>query len=85
MRGADVLVRQLADFGVDRIFALSGNQIMPIFDACLDANISIVHSRHEAGAAYMAEGYAQASGKVGVALVAAGAPMVRIPTAQRMA
>lgn len=71
-RGADLLVRTLSCAGVTRIFGLSGNQIMPIFDACLDAGIEIVHTRHEAAAVFMAEAYAQLTGTVGVALVTAG-------------
>ncbi len=73
VRGADVLVATLASAGVKHIFALSGNQIMSIFDACIDADIEIIHMRHEAAAVYMAEAYAQVSGKPGVALVTAGA------------
>ncbi|SDE07280.1 thiamine pyrophosphate-binding protein [Limimaricola pyoseonensis] len=73
MRGADLLVRSLAAAGVTRIFALSGNQIMPVFDACLSEGIKIVHVRHEAAAAYMAEAHAQITGEIGVALVTAGA------------
>ncbi len=72
MRGADALVRALRDGGCDVIFALSGNQIMPIFDACIDAGIRLVHTRHEAAAVYMAESYAQLTGRTGVALVTAG-------------
>lgn len=72
MRGADALVAILKAHGVDTVFALSGNQIMPVFDACLDAGIRLIHTRHEAAAGFMAEGYAQASGRIGVALVTAG-------------
>ena len=72
MRGADMLVQTLARAGVTRIFALSGNQIMPIFDACLDAGISLIHTRHEGAVVFMAEAYAQLTGQVGVALVTAG-------------
>lgn len=72
MRGADLLVQSLAAAGVKRIFALSGNQIMPIFDACLDAGIELIHTRHEGAAVFMAEAYAQLTGEVGVALVTAG-------------
>lgn len=71
MRGADLLVATLANAGVDCIFTLSGNQIMPIFDACIDAKIRMVHVRHEAAAVYMAEAYGQLSGQTGVALVTA--------------
>ena len=72
-RGADLLIETLAANGVDRIFALSGNQIMPIFDACLSAGIRLIHTRHEAATVYMAEAHAQLTGQVGVALVTAGA------------
>ena len=46
IRGADILVRTLQRFGVDRIFSLSGNHIMPVFDAALDGGIELVHARH---------------------------------------
>jgi acetolactate synthase-1/2/3 large subunit len=72
MRAADLLVQTLARAGVSRIFALSGNQIMPIFDACLDAGIALIHTRHEGAVVFMAESYAQLTGQVGVALVTAG-------------
>lgn len=73
MRGADHLAQGLAAAGVETVFGLSGNQIMPVFDAFLDAGIRIVHTRHEAAAVYMAEAQAQLSGGLGVALVTAGA------------
>lgn len=72
LRGADLLVRSLADAGVDTIFTLSGNHIMPIFDACLDAGIRLIHTRHEAAAVHMADAYARLTGKVGIALVTGG-------------
>ena len=57
--GASVtLVKILKSEGVETIFALSGNQIMVLFDACLDEGVRIIHVRHEAAALYMAEGYA---------------------------
>ena len=71
MRGADILIAMLEKAGVSTIFSLSGNQIMPVYDATLDYGLRIVHTRHEAGAVFMAEGWAQASGKLGVALVTA--------------
>lgn len=81
MRGADLLVKTLAEAGVSRIFALSGNQIMPIFDACIDAGITLVHTRHEAAAVFMAEAYAQLTGQPGVALVTAGGGLANTPGA----
>jgi acetolactate synthase-1/2/3 large subunit len=72
MRGADLLVRSLIEAGVTRVFSLSGNQIMPIYDACFEHGLTIVHTRHEGAAVYMAEAHAQLTGEVGVALVTAG-------------
>lgn len=73
MRGADLLVAALKAAGVTRIYSLSGNQIMPIYDACFGAGVEIVHTRHEAAALYMAEAHAQLTGGIGVAMVTAGA------------
>jgi acetolactate synthase-1/2/3 large subunit len=58
--------------GVERVFAMSGNQLMIAFDAFLDADIRPVHIRHEAAAVHMADAWAQLTGKVGVAVVPAG-------------
>jgi len=71
VRGADLIAQTLATAGVKVVFTLSGNQIMPIFDACIDAKIRLIHVRHEAAAVYMAEAYAQITGEIGVALVTA--------------
>ena len=72
MNGAELLVDTLVQAGVRRIFSLSGNQIMPVYDACIDADISIVHVRHESAAVHMADAWAQVTGELGVALVTAG-------------
>ncbi len=71
--GANAIVTALKDAGVRCIFSLSGNQIMPVYDALLDSGIRLVHVRHEASAVYMAEAWAQLTGQPGVALVTAGA------------
>jgi acetolactate synthase-1/2/3 large subunit len=81
MRGADVVARTLRRAGVDTVFTLSGNQIMPIFDACIDSGINLVHVRHEAAAVYMADAWSQLSGGVGVALVTAAPGFVNCLTA----
>ena len=72
MNGAELLVDTLVRAGVRRIFSLSGNQIMPVYDACIDAGISIVHVRHESAAVHMADAWGQVTGEIGVALVTAG-------------
>ncbi|MGJ8572251.1 MAG: thiamine pyrophosphate-binding protein [Hoeflea sp.] len=71
MRGADLLVQTLALAGVTKIFSLSGNQIMPVYDACIDAGIEIIHTRHEGAAVFMADAWAQLTGEIGIALVTA--------------
>ena len=72
MRGADVLVHTLQSAGVRRVFTLSGNHIMPVFDAAFDAGLELIHTRHEAAAVHMADAWARLTGEVGVALVTGG-------------
>ena len=71
MRGADLVAKSLAEAGVRTIFTLSGNQIMPIFDACIGVDIRLIHTRHEAAAVYMADAWAQITGEVGGAMITA--------------
>lgn len=71
-RGADVLIDALKRAGVGKIFSLSGNHIMPIYDAALGSGIQLIHVRHEAAAVYMAESWARLTGEVGVAVVTGG-------------
>jgi acetolactate synthase-1/2/3 large subunit len=72
LRGADLLARSLATAGARHLFALSGNHVMPVFDAALDAKLSIVHVRHEAAAVHMADAWGRLTGEPGVALVTGG-------------
>ena len=72
MRGADLLVKTLSGLDVERLFTLSGNQIMSVFDATLDAGIDLVHFRHEAAAVHAADAWGRLTGEPGVALVTAG-------------
>ena len=71
-RGADALVQSLRALGVRRVFTLSGNHIMPVFDAALDAGIELIHTRHEAAAVHMADAWARLTGEPGIALVTGG-------------
>jgi acetolactate synthase I/II/III large subunit len=73
MRGADVVVETLARAGVRKVFTLSGNHVMPVFDAVLGTGIDLVHVRHEAAAVHMADAWARMTGELGVALVTGGA------------
>jgi acetolactate synthase-1/2/3 large subunit len=72
LRGADILARALAAAGVRHLFSLSGNQIMPVYDAALDARLSIVHVRHEGAAVHMADAWGRLTGEPGVALLTGG-------------
>ena len=71
-RGADMLARALGQAGTKKIFSLSGNHIMPVYDAILDEKLDIVHTRHEGAAVHMADAWARLTGGVGVALVTGG-------------
>src|ERR1700757_4703082 len=71
-RGADALVRAMQKAGVTRLFTLSGNHIMSVFDAALEAGITLVHTRHEAAAVFMADAWGRLTGEPGVALVTGG-------------
>ena len=72
MRGADVLARALAAAGTRYVFALSGNHVMSVFDAALDARLELVHVRHEAAAVHMADAWGRLTGEPGIALVTGG-------------
>jgi acetolactate synthase-1/2/3 large subunit len=71
--GGVSVARALRDAGVDTIFTLCGGHIAPILDACHDLEIRIIDHRHEGAATLAAEGYALATGRLGVAVVTAGA------------
>ncbi len=72
MRGADILARTLSRAGVKHVFSLSGNHVMSVYDAALDADLDIVHVRHEAAAVHMADAWGRVTGEPGVALVTGG-------------
>ena len=62
LRGADIVMRTLERAGYQRIFTLSGNHIMSLFDAALDTQLDLVHTRHEAAAVHMADAYGRLTG-----------------------
>jgi len=74
LRGADIFVECLKEQGVDTIFGYPGGAVLNIYDALYKAKDSIRHilTSHEQGAAHAADGYARASGKVGVCLATSG-------------
>ena len=73
MTGAQAIIASLECEGVDTIFGYPGGQAIKIYDALYDSKrIHHVLARHEQGATHMADGYARATGKVGVVLVTSG-------------
>jgi acetolactate synthase-1/2/3 large subunit len=73
MNGADAVLRSLEAEGVEVVFGLPGGAVLPLYDAMArGTTIRHVLARHEQGAGHMAEGYARASGKVGVAVATSG-------------
>lgn len=71
-RGADAVVAALKQTGADTLFVMSGNQLMPLFDACVDSGLKLVHVRHEAAAVHMADAWGRLTGKPGIAVIPAG-------------
>jgi acetolactate synthase I/II/III large subunit len=73
MTGADAILRSLEAEGVDVAFGIPGGAILPTYDAfAKGSTVRHVLARHEQGAGHMAEGYARASGRVGVAIATSG-------------
>ena len=72
MRAVDAIMECLKAEGVEHVFGIPGGANLPTYDALYDAGIRHILCRHEQGAGHAAEGYAKASGKVGVALATSG-------------
>ena len=72
LTGAQILLEVLKEEKVDTIFGFPGGTVIDIYDALLKTDIRHVRVRHEQGAVHAADGYARASGKVGVCLVTSG-------------
>lgn len=70
--GSNSLFRSLEHEGVEQIFGIPGGAILPAYDPLLDSPIRHILARHEQGAGHMAEGYAMATGRVGVAMATSG-------------
>ncbi|HVF06317.1 MAG TPA: thiamine pyrophosphate-binding protein, partial [Frankiaceae bacterium] len=73
LTGAQALVRALGDAGAEVVFGIPGGAILPAYDPLLDApNLRHILVRHEQGGGHAAEGYAQATGRVGVCMATSG-------------
>ncbi|MGA7833748.1 MAG: acetolactate synthase large subunit [Acidimicrobiales bacterium] len=80
LTGAQALIKSLEKEGVETVFGLPGGAILPVYDPILDSSIRHILVRHEQGAGHMAEGYALATGKPGVAMVTSGPGATNIVT-----
>jgi acetolactate synthase-1/2/3 large subunit len=69
---SELIVRFMARLGIDTVFGIPGAHILPVYDALYDSAIKSVLVKHEQGAAFMAGGYARASGKIGACITTAG-------------
>jgi acetolactate synthase-1/2/3 large subunit len=70
--GAQIVVDTLIEQGVETMFGYPGGVVLPLFDRFYDAPINFIVPRHEQGGCHMADGYARASGKVGVIVATSG-------------
>src|SRR5918996_4316664 len=78
--GAQALFRALEAVGVEHVFGIPGGAILPAYDPLLDSTVRHILTRHEQGAAHAADGYAQASGRVGVCMATSGPGVTNLVT-----
>ena len=81
MRAADALMESLKAEGVEHVFGIPGGANLPTYDALVDAGFRHIQVRHEQGGGHAAEGYAKASGRVGVAFATSGPGATNLVTA----
>src|SRR3954463_11199711 len=80
LTGAQALIKSLEMQEVEVLFGLPGGAILPVYDPIIDSPIRHILVRHEQGAGHMAEGFAQATGRPGVAMVTSGPAATNIVT-----
>src|ERR671921_2846664 len=80
LNGGQALIKSLEMEGVEVMFGLRGGAIPPVYDPIIDSSIRHILVRHEQGAGHMAEGYAHATGRPGVAMVTSGPGATNIVT-----
>jgi len=72
LSGSNIIVQSLLNLGVDTVFGYPGGQIMPLYDALYESRLKHILTVHEQGAAHAADGYARATGRVGVCIATSG-------------
>jgi acetolactate synthase I/II/III large subunit len=80
LNGGQALIKALEMEGVEVVFGLPGGAILPVYDPIIDSPLRHILVRHEQGAGHMAEGYAHATGRPGVAMVTSGPAATNIVT-----
>ena len=70
--GAEIIIESLKAQGVDLVFGYPGGQIMPVYDALYQSDLTHILTRHEQGACHAADGYARVTGKPGVVFATSG-------------
>ncbi|TLD42006.1 MAG: Acetolactate synthase large subunit [Candidatus Jettenia ecosi] len=79
--GSQILVDALIREGVEYVFGIPGGAVLPLFDVLFESPIKFILTRHEQGAGHAADGYARATGKVGVCLATSGPGATNLATA----
>ncbi|HSA28781.1 MAG TPA: thiamine pyrophosphate-binding protein, partial [Phycisphaerae bacterium] len=72
LKGAEIFHQMLLEEGVEVLFGYPGAAVIPIFDVLYESPIKYIQTRHEQGAAHMADGYARSTGRVGVCIATSG-------------
>ena len=80
MKGSELLIDKLKENGVDTIFGYPGGVLLPFYDTLCESDINHILVRHEQAAAHAADGYARASGRVGVCLATSGPGATNVTT-----
>ena len=80
LTGAQSLIKSLEQVGVEVLFGLPGGAILPVYDPLIESSMRHILVRHEQGAGHAAEGYAQVTGRPGVAMVTSGPGATNIVT-----
>src|ERR671935_2128054 len=81
LHGGRLVARRLKAHGVSKLFTLSGGHLFSIYDGCREEGIDLVDVRHEASAAFAAEGWAKVTRRPGVAAVTAGPGVTNVMSA----
>jgi len=79
--GAQILIDTLINQGVEYVFGIPGGAVLPLFDTLYSSPIKFILTRHEQGAGHAADGFARATGKVGVCMVTSGPGATNLTTA----